>query len=236
MSRPAMIKEMLERGCPYEEIAKRFKTDVMTISVYDRERLGTLARIDSDDQMPMEDPDPDMSVGELYAAGYSIKQIAKLRHINTLHASALVYADGITPRGSKGPKLVTEDMLAEIVRRYKGSESCNSIARSMGLNPYYVKLMIENMGVRRERGNYVAAIPESEWNRAIGMYKAGANLATVAKSLHTNGQRVSKYFKEHGVMIRRSKHDYPKGEEKNDFERERDGNLQNERPGDAAGD
>lgn len=190
-----LIMADLAAGEPYSEIAKRYKTGVTTIKVYDRVRKGELPKPTEKVIAPA-----DLPIVELYLRGYGIESIARGKSISNDAVSWILEQAGISKRGTKRLHIPTEQELSEIAAAWERGESSNVLAKKYNVSIYRIKRYMEMRGAQRPWSK--DAPNEAEWEQAARDYVAGATYKEIAQRFHISPATVGKKLADMGVQIR----------------------------------
>ena len=169
-----LIMADLAEGKPYGELAKKYKTGVTTIKVYDNVRTGKRPKLKDKVVAP-----PDLPVVELYIRGYGIEAIARGKGVSNDEVSWLLEQAGIARRGTRKLHIPSEQELDEIEAAWVRGESTNVLARKYNVSVYRIGQYMQLRGAVRDSDKNRPT--DQDWEKAAKDYAAGATFGEIAE-------------------------------------------------------
>lgn len=191
-----LIMDDLGAGKPYGEVAKKYKTSVGTIKVYDRVRLGVMPGPRKKLACP-----PEMGVVEAYEQGFGIAEISRGKKITENEVSWILEQAGIAKRGTRKLHMPTPEELDEIEAEYLARGSINKISRRHDMSVYRVLRYMELRGVLRPQGK-ACNVTKEQWEQAAEDYLAGMTMAEIGKRFGYGASAISRHLQRMGITVR----------------------------------
>lgn len=210
------IMERLDAGWSYDEVAREFKTEPGVIAVYDKARTGNLATRLEDDDGERDARRDDIalignigrvvqdgergSIEELYNAGYTIKEIAKIKRKPPAYISYVLERSNVKLRRMRTMIIPTAEEIDAAVRLVEDGMSVYGAAQEARINYYYLADAVRARGIIEQ--GHLKRVTEAQWEEVVELYLGGMSIEKLGRHLGTASARVSAELKRRGVKVR----------------------------------